>query len=74
MPVNVATAHGPSLGNKSVVVGEFPESYESDTSVSATSPPRTFNGQIERAGATQAWRFPAKKGEKLIATEVKCKR
>jgi hypothetical protein len=73
LPVNVATPHGPALGNKSVVVGEFPESYESDTSVSAMAPPRTFNGQIDRPGATQAWRFPAKKGEKLIL-EVNARR
>jgi hypothetical protein len=73
LPVNVATPYGPALGDKSVVVGEFPESTDEDTSVLATAVPRTCNGQIERPGATHTWRFAAKKGEKLLV-EVNARR
>jgi WD40 repeat protein len=72
LPVNVTTPYGPALGNKSVVVGEFPE-VSSDTTLSVDTLPRTVNGRIEQPGATQSWRFPAKKGERLLL-EVNARR
>ncbi|HJT76964.1 MAG TPA: c-type cytochrome domain-containing protein [Gemmataceae bacterium] len=69
LPVSVTTPQGPPLGNPTVVVGEFPESARPG----ALTVPGTANGHIDRPGATEAWRFPAKKGQRLLV-EVEARR
>ncbi len=52
------------LGNPSVRIDEFPQVTFSP---SATIPiPGTANGRIDQPGATQTWRFLAKKGQRLL--------
>jgi WD40 repeat protein len=60
-----------ALGNPDVRVEEFPQAFFSTT---ATIPiPGTANGRIDEAGATQTWRFHAKKGQRLLL-EVNARR
>jgi hypothetical protein len=67
LPVAVALPHGEApLGSPSVVVGEFPEVPAGAKEGHVLPVPGTANGLIARAGATQTWRFPAKKGQRLI--------
>ncbi|HEY1859302.1 MAG TPA: hypothetical protein VGG61_03055, partial [Gemmataceae bacterium] len=69
VPVPFATPLGAPLGNLTVVVGEFPETSRDtvNPTVSPTIPvPGTGNGRVDKPGATEAWRFQAKKGEHLI--------
>jgi hypothetical protein len=69
VPVSFATPLGAPLGNLTVVVGEFPETSRDtvNPTVSPTIPvPGTGNGRVDKPGATEAWRFQAKKGEHLI--------
>ncbi len=72
VPVPITTSHGAVLGSPSVTVGEFPEvAHGSDP---ATVPvPGTANGRIDQPGATETWRFTAKKGQRLIL-EVNARR
>jgi hypothetical protein len=61
MPVPVAKG---VLGDPSVRIDEFPQV---PFSPSATIPiPGTVNGRIDQPGATQTWRFHAKKGQRLL--------
>jgi hypothetical protein len=78
IPVPVKSPHGATLGNPTVVVGEFPE---------LTTPPHillcgfgpslpvpgTANGRINFGGAEFQHRFSAKKGQRLIV-EVEAQR
>jgi WD40 repeat protein len=69
LPVTINTSHGPPLGNSAVVVGEFPEAVRSlgrGDYVPAVPVPGTANGRIDAPGATDTWRFTARKGERLI--------
>jgi hypothetical protein len=53
------------LGKPAVVAGEFPDVL--DTAKERLIPtPGTANGLIAEPGATQTWRFAAKKGRRLI--------
>jgi WD40 repeat protein len=61
------------LGLGQVVVGEFPEALWQTGAVPAIAAPGTGNGRIESAGATQVWRFPARKGQRLIL-EIEARR
>jgi DNA-binding beta-propeller fold protein YncE len=63
VPLSVQTPWGAPLGKTSVVVGEFPEVVAPNTVVPV---PGTANGLIDRPGETNTWRFPAKKGQRLI--------
>jgi hypothetical protein len=66
MPVSVAKG---VLGNPSVRIDEFPQvvSRSADaTPLADISIPGTANGRIEQPGATQTWRFQAKKGQRLL--------
>jgi hypothetical protein len=56
------------LGNPSVLVGEFKEFLRDKPGGSSpvVAVPGTANGRIEKAGATETWRFSAKKGQRLI--------
>ena len=65
VPVAVTTPTGPPLGNPTVVVGEFPE-VSAGERTTAVPVPGTANGRIVEPGATQTWRFAAKKGQRLI--------
>jgi WD40 repeat protein/mono/diheme cytochrome c family protein len=54
-----------AAGAPSVLVDEFPQ--VSFSAMTATIPvPGTANGRIEQAGATQTWRFQAKKEQRLL--------
>jgi hypothetical protein len=65
IPVPVMAAEGPPLGAPSVVVGEFPEvSIAANEGTIAV--PGTANGFIGEPGTTNIWRFPARKGERLL--------
>jgi WD40 repeat protein len=67
LPVAVSTPNGPPLGNPTLVVGEFPEVVSGPgTGNQVLAVPGTGNGIIDRPGATEEWRFPAKKGRRLI--------
>jgi WD40 repeat protein len=72
LPVSLATPAGTPLGSPSVLVEEFPEvvARSGGTSIPV---PGTANGRIETAGATQTWRFQAKKGQRLLL-EVNARR
>ncbi len=62
IPLAPTAPHGAPLGNPSVVVGEFLEVQGSTT----LPVPGTANGRIAEPGAMQTWRFPAKKGQRLV--------
>jgi hypothetical protein len=62
LPVPLAVK---ALGNPAVLVDEFPQAMFSP--MEAMIPvPGTANGRIEQPGATQTWRFHAKKGQRLL--------
>jgi len=61
------------LGNKSVVVGEFPEVFAGTGSANRLPVPGTANGRIAQAGTADTWHFDAKKGQRLIV-EVEARR
>jgi hypothetical protein len=64
-PLSFTTPRGAPLGLPGLVVGEFPEVV--GPSAEAKLPvPGTANGRIAEAGATQTWRFFARKGERLL--------
>jgi WD40 repeat protein len=65
LPVPITTSEGPPLGAPSVVVGEFPEVAVAATEA-AVAVPGTANGLIGEPSATNAWRFSARKGERLL--------
>jgi WD40 repeat protein len=73
LSVAVKTPLGPPLNAKKVVVGEFPEVIAAPGASLALTTPGTANGRIAEPGATQSWRFAAKKGERLIV-EVNARR
>jgi hypothetical protein len=52
------------LGNPSVRVDEFPQvAFAPEATIPV---PGTANGRIDQPGATQTWRFQAKKGQRLL--------
>src|SRR5262249_27762544 len=67
------TPLGAPLNAKSVVVGESPEAAAAAGKPLTLPKPGTANGRIAQPGATQSWRFAAKKGERLIV-EVNARR
>jgi WD40 repeat protein len=71
LPVSVTTPRGAALGNPTVVVGEFPEAQGLQSL--GLIPPFTANGRIAAPGVTETWRFPARKGQRLIL-EVNARR
>ncbi|HTU16436.1 MAG TPA: c-type cytochrome domain-containing protein [Gemmataceae bacterium] len=73
LPVPLAVK---ALGNPTVLVDEFPQvvARGADAAPLAAIPiPGTANGRIEQPGATQTWRFQAKKGQRLLV-EVNARR
>lgn len=64
LPLAVQTPNGLALGAPSVVVGEFPEVVRGQSD--RVPVPGTANGVIDKPGATDTWRFTAKKGQRLI--------
>lgn len=69
LPVPVAKG---VLGSPTVLVEEFPQAPY--TAAEAMIPiPGTANGRIEQPGASQTWRFHAKKGQRLLL-EVNARR
>ncbi len=52
------------LGNSSVRIDEFPQVAFSPSEMIPI--PSTGNGRIDQPGATQTWRFQAKKGQRLL--------
>jgi hypothetical protein len=82
LPVNLANAKEPPLGNPRVMVGEFPEVTQSLQPLPRPLPeagrgeipvPGTANGRIAQSGTTDTWRFQAQKGQRLIL-EVNARR
>jgi dipeptidyl aminopeptidase/acylaminoacyl peptidase len=76
VPVAFTTPEGAPLGTLTVVVGEFPEvgrDQKNPSGAPAIAVPGTGNGRIEKAGATETWRFSTKKGQRLIL-EVNARR
>jgi WD40 repeat protein len=73
LPVPVTVAGSPPLGNPSVVVGEFPELVSGVEKNRTLAVPGTANGRIVEPGATQTWRFAAKKGRRLVV-EINARR
>ncbi len=73
IPVPVTTPLGPALNAQSVVVGEFPEVVAGAPRELSLPTPGTANGRIREPGATDSWRFAAKKGQRLIV-EVNARR
>ncbi len=57
---------GAALGNPSVVVGEFSDVIAASDRVMSLPVESTGNGNIARPGASETWRFTAKKGERLL--------
>jgi WD40 repeat protein len=66
LPVPVTVSGRTLLGNPTVVVGEFPEVVSGPKNRAVLAVPGTANGRIAKPGATQTWRFRAKKGQRLI--------
>jgi len=75
IPLKVVTPAGAPLNQKSVVVGEFPECRAGGVTVHSLLRPAPFtaNGRILSPGATEFWKFTAKKGQRLIV-EVAARR
>jgi WD40 repeat protein len=83
IPLPVTTPLGAPLNGKRVVVGEFPEVVAANGKLPPPNPPPlvgggqggggTANGRLAEAGASQTWRFAAKKGRRLIV-EVNARR
>jgi WD40 repeat protein len=71
LPINLKTKYGTPLGKLSLLVDEFPEVLAGKTN--ALPVPGTGNGKISESGATEVWRFHAKKGDRLIL-EVNARR
>ena len=63
------------LGDASVVVGEFPDVIAAEGKPTAGTIPldATADGRLRTAGASDTWRFAAKKGEPLLL-EVEARR
>jgi WD40 repeat protein len=66
LPLTLSTPRGTPLGLKQLVVGEFPEVQAKEGTVQTVPIPGTANGRISKPGATDTWRFLAKKGQRLI--------
>jgi hypothetical protein len=71
VPVPITGARGKLLGKHEIFVGEFPEflasaNQETLTSAGSLAVPGTGNGRLLRSGQCDYWRFPAKKGQRLI--------
>jgi hypothetical protein len=64
LPVHVTGLSRAPLGEAWVVTGEFPESVSLDGQGGKVV--GTANGRISAPGATEIWRFRAKKGRRLI--------
>jgi hypothetical protein len=73
LPVPLTVDGRTPLGNPTVVVGEFPERVAGADREGILPVPGTGNGRIAKPGATQTWRFAAKKGQRLIV-EVNARR
>ena len=73
VPLPVPAGMEPPLGMASVLVGAYPEVSSSGHSPVAVPVPGVANGVIDKADATQTWRFTARKGQRLIL-EVNARR
>ncbi len=65
LPVAFATSQGAPLGNPAVTVGEFPE-VRAAAEGAMLPVPGTGNGILAQPGASQTWRFGARKGQRLL--------
>jgi hypothetical protein len=71
LPIDIKTPYGAPLGKFSILVDEFAEVLAGKSNLLPV--PGTGNGKIDQPGATDLWRFHAKKGQKLIV-EVNARR
>jgi WD40 repeat protein len=65
LPVPISTPAGKPLGKPKVVVGKFPESFPGPEGL-CVPVSGTANSFIDHPGATNTWRFSARKGQRLI--------
>ncbi len=72
LPVMFQAPAGTPLGTLDVVVGEFPEVVNPAPERNLPVP-GTANGRLAEPGASDTWRFPARKGQRLIL-EVEARR
>jgi WD40 repeat protein len=73
LAIPVPKTHRALLGSPTVIVGEFPEATLRKDQVPMINVPGTANGRIAEPGATQTWRFLAKKGRRLVV-EINARR
>ncbi|MDW8223666.1 MAG: c-type cytochrome domain-containing protein [Gemmatales bacterium] len=81
LPVALSTSQGPALGNRSVVIGEFPEvvapwetlQKAGETELGSVPVPGVANGCLFRPSDTHLWQFSARRGQRLIV-EVEARR
>src|SRR5262249_28910192 len=66
VPVPFTTPLGAPLGSPRVVAVEFPVAGRPEGSPGEVPFPGTANGRIEAPGATQTWRFTARKGQRVL--------
>jgi hypothetical protein len=66
LPLTVSTPGGTPLGLKPLIVGEFPEVQAKEGAIQEVPIPGTANGRILKPGATETWRFRARKGQPLL--------
>jgi WD40 repeat protein len=68
LPIRLDTPRGVALGDRNVVVGEFPDVFvnEPRSQPALISVPGAANGIIRTGDQTDVWKFYARKGEKLI--------
>jgi WD40 repeat protein len=66
LPVLVTGPMGTALGDRSLVVGEFPEVVGETGKIGRIPVPGTANGRLVTPGASDVWQFAAKKGQTLI--------
>jgi len=72
LPVSFKAPNGTPLGTLDVVVGEFPE-VVNPVPDRLLPVPGTANGRLVEGGASDLWRFQARKGQRLLL-EVEARR
>jgi WD40 repeat protein len=72
-PLVLSTTKEAPLGIPALLVGDYPEVRASNSGPVVVPVPGVANGVIDKADATQLWKFKARKGQRLIL-EVNARR